>query len=449
MPPYHGVLASSRSMGQPLRAQHRLAPILLTTIILCAIQVRAGYAAAPGTTASEEVSLPEAIRRSLAHNPALRALAWELPKAAGRLRQAGARPNPDLSLDVDNFSGSKTGSSRAEATASLGYRLEVGGKRSARIGLARADQATIAVDLESRRIEIATETAVRFVRLQSQESALQLTEAEVLGAEAAHTTTSERVRSGAAHSVEERRAQVELANVRLERIQLESQTALLQKRLAEMWGEPAAELIAVVGESEPLSEPPTLDSLLARSEAAPSVSRWRGEGEVLRRELALRQAEAIPDLGIMAGIRSLREPSERVLVGGVSVPIPLFDRNAGAIAAARAGVSQVEDEWANARLQARSRVIAAHAAVVRSRRRLDALRLEVLPGADRALEDLRIGFERGRFNYLDLLEARRTRSRARRDELETLLEYRLAMIELNGLTATTVNQFTDAIGAKR
>ncbi|MCC6652213.1 MAG: TolC family protein [Candidatus Eisenbacteria bacterium] len=439
-------LVFPRALGQRLRAQPCPIPILVLTILTTAGYACGAFAQTKAIPSPEAISLRDAIQRTLAHNPGLRAFAWELPKAAGRLRQAGVRPNPELSFELENFAGSRSGLSGAEATLSVGYSLELGGERSARLGVARADQAVIAQDLESHRLELATETAARYHRLRSLESTLQLAAEEVRGAEEAHATTSLRVRSGAAHAVEERRAEVELANVRLERVQLESLTSLARTRLASLWGEPSAMVTSLPVAPEALVQAPTLDTLLARLDSVPSVSRWQDEQELRRRELALRKAEGMPDLGVMAGVRSLRESDERTFLGGVSLPLPLFDRNAGAVAAARAAVSQAEDEWTSASSGAKSAVIEAHATVLRSHRRVTALREEVLPGAGRAFEEMRTGFERGRFTYLDLLEARRTWTRARREELEALLEYRLAIVELDRLTSATVAEFTAGIG---
>ena len=449
MRPFDRVLAVLRARRSASRLKSRPFPIVFLSILILSTGPRTSFAQQAGGAASQTVSMREAIRRTLERNPVLRATAWEVPKAAARLRQAGARSNPDLSFELENFSGSRAGLSASEATLSLRYPLDLGGKRSARLGVARSDQAVTAWNLESRRLEWASEAAMRFLRLQALEATMRLAADEVRGAQEAHATTSLRVRTGAAHSVEERRAEVELVNARLERVQLESQTSLARTRLGSLWGEPEAEPGLRPDTAEVLPDVPSLDTLLTRLEIVPSVARWRDEREWRRSELALKRAEGMPDVSVTAGMRLLQEGDERTFLAGVSLPLPLFDRNAGAIAAARAAVSQADDEWTSARTQARSVVLEANSTVLRSRRRLTALRTEVLPGAGRAFEEMRIGFERGRFTYLDLLEARRTWTRARREELDALLEYQLGLVELNRLTSATVAEFTAGIGATR
>lgn len=444
----NGVPASVRATLPSIPALPSLASWCLLLALCSAAPGRNAIAQSSAEAAPTTLTLRETLRLTLAHNPELSALAWETPQAAGRLHQAGVRPNPTLSADLENFGGSQPGSSGAETTVRLGYLVELGGKRSARVGVARAEQAVMALDIESRRLEIASTAAARFLRLLALESAKQLVGESVRGAEEAKATTSLRVRSGAAHPVEERRAEVELANARLERVLLESQGSLAWTTLAGMWGVPEAPYPQLVGALEPPPTVPELGTFLAALESVPAVSRWEDELERRRRRLALERAQGTPDLEIGAGVRSLSSPAEKSFVGSVSVPLPIFDRNRGATAAAMAAVSQAEAERASARVRARSGVVEAHGAVVRSRRKLDALRQDVIPGASRALADMRTGFERGRFTYIDLLEARRTLIRARREDIDALLELQLALAELRQLTSGSVAAFTDGIGGK-
>lgn len=408
--------------------------------------------AAPGPPSVPEVpadlTLHDALRLALAHSPELRAVAWEKAKADGRVTQAGLRPNPELSFDVENLGGDRSGISEAEATLSLEQTFELGGKRSARRGVAEADRSVVAFDLETRRIEVASDAATTFLRLLALQSAGDLATEEIAAAEEAAATTAQRVRSGAAHPAEERRAEVELANARLERILIEERIAVNRARLASLWGSPAATFARPVGALEPPPVVPDLDTLLARLEAAPAVARWKSVAETRRQTVALERAQRIPPLGVGGGVRSLGETDETTFVFGVSMPLPLFDRNQGATAGARAALEQARDEEAGALLGARRGVHEAHGAAVRSRRKLDALRDDVLPGATRAYADMREGFERGRFTYLDLLEARRTRIRARREDLEALLELHLARTELARVTAGSIASLMAQIGGR-
>lgn len=441
-----------RSMPSRACAPHRGADcaatlfVLLTSalLILCASRA-SGQTTQPPVAA--ELTLAQALQLVLDQSPVIRAAAWEMPKAAGRLRQAGLRPNPEAAVDLENFAGSNA--VEPDATISLGQTVELGGKRRARIAAARADRSVVALDIEARRIEVAAEAAARFFEALALENVAALYEEEVRAAEEAVRTTSQRVRSGAAHPVEERRAEVEVANIRLERVLAEARLAVARSQLSSLWGEPTPRFERLSGRIEPPSDSLRRAVPAASLDSIPAVRRWSAEVLARRNRLALERAQGIPDLGVGVGIRSLGTTDERVLIGGFSIPLPIFHRNQGAAAEALAAMSQGEDERAVARIEAGRNLIEVENAISRSRRKLDTLRQEVLPGASRAFEDMRTGFDRGRFSYLDLVEARRTWIRARREELNTSVELRLADIELAQLTVRSALEFAERIGGLR
>jgi len=380
-----------------------------------------------------DLTLGDALRLALDANPGLRALGLELRKAEGRTRQAAVRPNPGLALDVENFGGTLPGVSRSEATLSVGQILELGGKRPARIGAARADEAVVSLDVAAGRLALVAEVVTRYLEAIAADRALALSHEEVRAAEEAATTTAQRVRAGAAHPVEQRRAEVELANAKLERTTVEVEASLTRTRLSLLWGDAEPRFEQLLGGLDSLAGPPSLDSIAARAETSPVLARWRAERDARRKRLDLERARRIPDLTAQAGVRSFAETSDRALVGVVGFPLPLFDRNRGAIQEATAALEQVPNQEAQARVEVRRALAEAHATLRRARGKVETLRHEVLPEAQRAFEEMRVGFERGRFTYLDLLEARRTWIRARREELQTLLIGHLAIAELERL----------------
>lgn len=163
------------------------------------------------------------------------------------------------------------------------------------------------------------------------------------------------------------------------------------------------------------------------------LARWTAEAEARRRQLALERARRTPDVLVQAGVRSLSGSDDRTFVGGVSLPLPLFDRNRGAIDEASAALDQISSQKSQVRLEVRRALGEALVGLELAHGKLGSLRRDVLPEAARAFEEMRIGFERGRFTYLDLLEARRTWIRARREVLQTLLSGHLGVVELERL----------------
>ena len=427
----------------------KTAVLLLAAFVALFVRPAAGQSTGQGPEVPTDLTLAGALRLALEANPGLRALGLEIRKAQGRTRQAGVRPNPEASLDLENFGGTLPGFSSSEATLSVGQILELGGKRPARIGAALAEERVISSDVAVGRLALVAEVTVRYLDALTSDRVLALSNEEVRAAEEASTTAAQRVRAGAAHPVERRRADVELANARLERTTLEVETALARTRLSLMWGDPEPRFQRLLGTLDSLPTAPSLDSLASRAEATPTLARWRAVRDARQKRLKLERSRRIPDLTAQAGLRSLAQSNDRALVGALSLPLPLFDRNRGAIDEATAALEQAPNEEAQARLEVRRALAEGHATLGRARDKLESLRREVLPESERAFEEIRLGFERGRFTYLDLVEARRTWIRARREELQTLLVGHLAVAELERLLGSPLETSNREGGPER
>ncbi|MBM4337813.1 MAG: TolC family protein, partial [Deltaproteobacteria bacterium] len=128
------------------------------------------------------LSLEDALAAGLLHSPELAADAYEVRAREAALLQAGALPNPTLELDLEDFGGGGefSGVDSAQTTLLVGQRIELGGKRAARIALASADRDLAAWDYEVRRIDVLTRTAGAFVDVLAAQERRRLAD-EVLG----------------------------------------------------------------------------------------------------------------------------------------------------------------------------------------------------------------------------------------------------------------------------
>ncbi len=101
----------------------------------------AGAIAACGQAAqAEPIALGDALAQGVQTSPRAAQAKALADASEARARQVGVAPNPELSLEVENFAGSGAfqGLRSTEATLALSQRIELGGKRSARLGVARS-----------------------------------------------------------------------------------------------------------------------------------------------------------------------------------------------------------------------------------------------------------------------------------------------------------------------
>lgn len=395
-------------------------------------------AAAPALAQSPlpaELTLPQALQLALAHNPELAAVAAEVQIKDGERRQAGLRPNPELSVELENFAGQGElrGTDGAEATLQLSQLLELGGKRRQRLQLAAREQAIAEQELQGQRLAVTAATRKAFVQLLAAQQGLALAEEQVRLAEGVFATVEARVAGGKVPAVERQRAEVTLAVARSAAVQAGLALSAAQQELALQWGGAEPLTPKALGTLEALPELPPLATLTARLEQTPEAARWQQQAAAGQARIALARADAIPDLTLSLGLRQFQQSDETAMLAGVSLPLPLFDRNQGGIAAAGAALNQSRHRQQAALAQSRSALASGHAALVAAHGQAGVLRDLVLPAAQRAFEAAELGYQVGKFDYLTVLDAQRTLFEVRGQYLEALTAAQLALADLERL----------------
>lgn len=381
-----------------------------------------------------DLTIPQALQLALAHNPELAASAAEVQIKAGASLQAGLQPNPELAFELENFAGQGEfkGTDGAEATLQLSQLLELGGKRDRRLQLAAFEQTIAEQELAIKRLDLTAATRAAFVQLLAAQQGLVLAEEQVRLAQGVFATVEARVSGGKVPAVELQRAEVALAVTRSAAVQAALTLSGARQALALLWGgDPQA--IEAVGDLEDLPEPVALDILTARLERSPEALRWQREAAASRARVALARAGAVPDLTLSLGLRQFRQNDDTAMVAGFSLPLPLFDRNQGGIAAAGAALNQSRHRQQAALAQSRAALAGSHAALVAAHGQARVLREQVLPAAQRAFEAAELGYQVGKFDYLAVADAQRTLFEVRGQHLQALTAAQLALAELERL----------------
>lgn len=401
------------------------------------VAVAAGGATADGSAPGPrgDVIWPEVARRVLEGNPGLRAASEEPRALEGRVVQAGLKPNPEISVELENVPG--TGGvglgASAEATVVYAHRIEGGGKRSARVRAAEAEREAALRGVAVRRSELLAEAAAAFVDVLHAQERLAVRRVMAELVERTHDTVQARVEAGKDPPVEETRSAVSLSTARLEVGKVEGELRAARDRLAGLWGEAVADFAGVRGPFRlpaalPAETPPAFEG---------NVELRRAEAELAAREAsaAAEAAAAKADLTVSAGIRYLREANGVALVGGITLPLNRYDRRQGAVAEAKARAEQARAEIraVEARLRASWR---------QARHALDLAVLEqsslagsLLPNGRSALETLREGYRLGKFDFLAVLDAERTCVELEARSVDAVAAALKAGVELRRLSA--------------
>lgn len=383
-----------------------------------ALVIALALATSPQTASAQELGLTlrQAVENALAQNKQLAAFEYRLAEQKGRRQQAGLLPNPQFDVLVENVGGQGnfSGSDSAETTLSIGWAIEPG-LRGRRIGVAEARSARARLDARVLRLDVAAETAQRFLSCLESQAHLEATEAAVALSERTVAAVERRVRAGSAPRAELLRALAELAIERLARDDVTHEQSVAQYRLAAQWGDTAPSFAKVDGALLTLPAVAPFDELAARIEENPELARLASERRIAEAELRLAEARQWPTVTPSLGARRFESTGDWALVAGVRVPLPVFDRNQGRLAESRAALARVQSDSGAERVRVRTTLYEIYQETQHSLHRAEVLRDEVIPRLEETMDEIRRGYEQGRYRYhelrtieVDLLAARRS-----------------------------------------
>lgn len=423
----------------PFRTPSLLLALLAASTSLAVAQAPSAEPASMLTEHAVEphgtLTLAAALELAQGANPDIRVALREREASEGVVIQGQARPNPSIEyLMEDRRAATRT------TTVQLNLPIEMPGKRDARIAIAEGGRDIADIELASRRAEVRARVASAFFEVLSAQEGVRLARDTVLLAERATGAVARRVAAGKLSPVEETRARVAEAGVRVELAQAQGALRIARQRLSGLWGNPLPRFEDVRGGVDTLPPVPS-DDLLGQRIAASPVLR-RAALELTRRTAitALERARRLPDPSLTLGLKHAEELGRDQLLLGVSIPIPVLDSNRGNLIEALRREDKARDELAALRVRLTGEVLQARERLNTSRVELESLQRDVLPGAALAYDKAGTGFELGKFSFLDVLDAQRTLFQARRQYLRALGDTHAAAAEIDRLLADRTSE---------
>ena len=374
------------------------------------------------------------LRDALRSSPRLAEGEAEVDRASGLALQAQARPNPVASIYVENFAGSDSYAALGgQTTFQVDQALELGGKRTARIAAGRATLEAARATRSQARLAFAVELAARYAQAEASERRVELTrQALDLAAEDLRVARLlvETGKEAGLRSVQAQ-AEVAAARARVDGVKADSAAAF-------------ATLSAMAASPRPITS--ILDGLLKTADssaatpsflidASPAYQTALAEREAAARRVRVERTQAVPNLTVSAGVR---EVAGRDVAGvvGLSMPIPVFDQNRGAISAAQAGLRAAEARLNGVRLDLEAEVRSAAVRASAAESQLSAAKAGEA-AAEEAYRLTRLGYAGGKLPLLEVLSARRALTDARTQTLDARLARLSAVSQLSRLAGRT------------
>ncbi len=425
--------------------QNPLSPFLACLGLLAALTLT-GHAAGPkrsNATAQSaakpvatdgSLSLDQAIRLALNHNPNLEASNSRKDAAVGRAVQARAWTNPELEITVDDMPTSHGGLSQSKNMAGINQVVPFPGKKKADVAIGAADAAAGTAEWRLHRAELVRDVKIAYCQVQIAERSAAVAADLVKVAEAAAAAATKRNAAGEIALQEQLRAEIELENTKAEKVDAAREVVAVRQELVRLLGRPdlgEAQLTGAPDESGELALANGAPSAVLAGHPAMVAARARRDQAVA----TLRRAklETRPDVTVGVAAGRDEAANENQMAFRLSIPLPVFDRNKGrqqeaqaAVREAEADITATQQELLAAWRTAVARYHAAAAQVATHRDR-------ILPKSEQALKLVQTGFEEGKFSFIDYLDIQRTAAEARLLYQKKLFELNSARAELEAM----------------
>ena len=377
--------------------------------------------------------LEVALGLAMGANPEISVALREQEATEGARIQAGVRHNPYISSEIQD-----THSDTQQITLQFNQEIELGNKRESRLALADILHTKATAELDALKATIHANTVNAFYEVLVAQERLALSKSSFEVANAAVNAATKRVNAGKSSPVEETKSNIAASSAKIELNQSNSQLNSARKRLSALWGNPFPVFEQAYGDVENIPLVPSFENLLALLENAPAIGIANLEVSARGGSTKLARSQSTPNITISAGIVHNQELGLNQAILGLSAPIPLFDRNQGNVQEAVSLQYKAQDELIALKTQLATKLAGEHERLSVARLSAISLREEILPGAQNAFEAANKGFNAGKFNFLDVLDAQRTLFQAKSQYIQVLLDAHQAIAEIESILGHVV-----------
>lgn len=425
--------------------------LLAVTFAMLAAGLRAGTVTAESTTV-REIGLAEFLSEVVASNLDYAAQRYNVDLARAEAEATRLWPNPTLSLGATrDLTFRRTYAPDAQGTLvpqrlpesrsiGLTQTLDLAGKRRWRIRTAEQSYQAAAATLDDFLRNLRLDAAAAFAEALATRASVE--QQRQTAGYLAELVQAQRVRFekgdiSEADFLESRLEELQLQN---DLRQAEAAATTAQLALNTFLGRAAGDTTLVPrGELARAPRDYDLSQLLAQCLAQrPDLVALRHTRDAAQSNVIATKRDRVPDVDLNATLTHSRasenfiaaSPRYNQLDLGISLPLPLWNRNQHEIRKAQLSAEQAQRQLESAELKATAQVRTAYANYRSTIARLQEFHDELLHAADTVLAARRYSYEHGQTSLLELLAAQRTANAIRQNYQDALADAEKARLEL-------------------
>ena len=418
-----------------------LAQVFVFTVVMTAsIAGASGILLPPLAQAKDQTpmfDLDRIIDLALERNPAIASARSVIEQNEGGQIQASAYPNPTIGAGTANAAlrDPSTGTRIMEHNVSVHQTVEWPGMRAARQDAAAAGLAGATVGLDEAKLNLIAEVKQAFYELLLAERTVDLLQQNLEIVQEVARIVRARVRSGEGPQFEAVKADVEVLKAKQEMTKAKNSERVRLVALDTLTAGALGARYQVQGVFRSLRDRLDPEQMAARDLSQHPILKRQGKLVEQAEFTVTKERQArVPNVTLFGGYA--REVGREAVVGGVSVPTPLWYRQQGHIATALGTQRKEEAELVRARNDL-TRAINQHAREAETAQDQILVYEEgLLKQAQEALRIAQLSFRQGASSLLDVLDAQRV-------QRQITVDYNLARFELS----LALTRFERALGS--
>jgi len=361
---------------------------------------------------------------------------YEVSIAEANTQAAKVFPDPELSFSYEDYEDWDLETGRGYA-AELDYTLELGGKRRARMAVARSEQQMTEALVEDFFRNLQADATLCYLETLMQKQLTALAQSSWQSMRDLARGDSLRHALGEIAEVDAMQSRLEATTMMTDYLQAELEYKNMLSDLAVFEGG-AGTIDSVSGTLSLKIRPYLLSDLIeqAQDNRADLKAAIRGK-ELSAANTRLVKANRVIDLGLNVGFARVIErnvegeaPGFRHVSAGISIPLMFSNRNKGELRAAQFAERQAEAQFDAVLLQIRSEVVQSYNNYISAFRQAELYQNSTLADAASILEKKKYSYARGETSLLEVLDAQRTANEVYQSYYEALYNANASLVEL-------------------
>ena len=388
----------------------------------------------------KEIGLSRCLALALMHNPRLRAFSWNVRAREAELIQAGLTPDPELEFEVEDAGGrgEMSGFQGSEFSFRLSKIVELGGKKGKRVRLASLEQQFAGWDYEEVRLDLFTEVTQAFIEVVAAQERMAIAEDLLNISEQLLRSVERRVETGKDAVLEEKKAGVILSRMKIQHDVCTRRLEESRRRLSATWGGEQPGFDIAVGCLDSTTPVPPYDVFKDMLKDHYGIRQVELDVERKKAVLDLENALAVPDVTFSGGIKKFNESGEKLLMFGVSIPLPLRNRNQGARLRAGYELAGAAENLREVHSKVHMELFQKYSLFSSAYIEASQLKKNILGSAEAVFEASMKSYENGKSDYLNVLDSQRMLFEVRTQYIDALVRYHSAGAEIERLTGSPV-----------